>query len=138
MTLQQRLLCFWALLLLTLLPAAADPPPSVPTIVTYRKELELTDAQVAGIQKAVEEFRQQAVALNGKVQAALAQVNADLTKQAELPVLKAHLKAYYDARFELHYADLASGRRLEGLLTKTQMERWRALQAQARKGSKSQ
>jgi hypothetical protein len=105
----------------------------VSTLVTYRKELGLTDQQVAGIQKAVEEFRQRAVTLNGKVQSALVLVNADLAGHADLPTHKAHLKAYYDARFELHYADLASGRRLEGLLTKEQMDRWRAMQAEAQK-----
>ena len=127
-------LSLWAALvavLLTGVSAGADPP--VPSIVTYRKEIGLTDPQVVSIQKAVEDFRKQAQGLNAKLEATLAQVNADLTAHADLPVVKAHLKAWYEARFELHYADLASGRRLESLLTKEQLERWRALQAEARK-----
>lgn len=118
--------------------AVAEPPPPVPTLVTYRKELGLTDAQVASIQKMVDEFRQQAGTLTKSVKTAEAQVNADLAARAELPTLKTHLQAYYDARCQLHFADLASGRRLEQLLTKEQLERWRALQAEARKKSQLQ
>lgn len=91
-----------------------------------------------GIEKIVEEFRQQAGALKTQVEAAQAQLSADLAAHADLPQLKERLKAYYDTRFQLHYADLATGRRLEQLLSKAQLESWRRLQAQARKSSQPQ
>lgn len=121
------------LFLALLVVGSVSAEPSTTSIVTYKKELGLTDAQVKSIQQVMDDYRKQAGPLDANVRSAEAQANADLTSHADLPAIKAHLKAYYDARFELHYADLASGRRLESLLTKEQLERWRTLQAEARK-----
>lgn len=125
-----------ALLCLLVVGLAAQEPGKtviqIPTILTFRKELALSDQQVESIQKLVQEFQQQAIALHGKIQAAETHLNADLAAHAELPKVKQSLQACYDARFALEYANLAMGRKLEATLSAEQLKNWRILQARAR------
>ena len=109
----------------------------IPTILTYKDQLGLSDAQVKLIRDAVEDFRQQAVTLSGKIKTTEAALEKDLAAHAELPVVKQKLQAYYDARCALHYADLAMGRKLEGVLSAEQLKQWRALQLKARSQPKT-
>ena len=127
-----------ALLLSVSLGAQEPKTVSIPTILTYRQELGLSDKQVEAIKKDVEQFRQQALSLSERIKQTQTQLENELGARAELPVVKQRLQAYYDARCALHFADLAMGRKLEGVLSPEQLKQWRALQRQAHSQPKAQ
>lgn len=104
----------------------------VKTMIDYKNELGLSEAQVNSVRDALVGF-QKTIKTERE---ALAQQEKEFQSllQAEAPLadIKAKLRQISDTRFNLRYADVLTSRRVKEALTPEQMEKWRAIQAKVR------
>ena len=116
-------------------PATAEAhKESVKTLIDYRAELGLEEAQVREIKDALTSFQ-----VTVKTQrAALVQQEKEfkqlLLSEAPLSDLKSKLRQISDTRFNLRYADVLTSRRVNDALSEEQMKQWRAIQEKVRGG----
>ncbi len=126
---------------LLLAPALAETPAKTPpkaegrkikTLVDYKAELGLSDAQITEIGEALKSF-QVTITEQRKL---LTQYEGEYSKlladHAPLEQIKQKLRQVTDTNFNLRYADVLTSRKVEGILSAEQMSKWRAMQAKVR------
>lgn len=108
-------------------------PQKIKTLVDYKPELGLSDEQVQGITTALKDFQARVVELRKQIKESEAGFKKLLGEQAPLAKLKEQLKTTSDLQFQLRYLDVVTARRVEGILSAEQLEKWRKIQADVRK-----
>ena len=121
------------------LPALAQPTASpspttkkVGTIFDYKKEIGLSDDQEAKMKTALNELNVAVNAGRTKINKLETEYRTLLEKDPSVPVARAKLQEIAAAQVDLRLTDLMTSRRITGVLTPDQLEKWRAIQVKMR------
>lgn len=129
----------WTVVLLCLfatIPSWAEGR-KVKTLVDYKAELSLTDAQIKDVGEALKNF-QTTVTEQRKL---LTQYEGEYSKlvseRAPLDQVKQKLRQVTDVNFNLRYADILTSRKVESILSADQLAKWRDIQSKVRSAAKA-
>lgn len=115
-----------------------DKPVVVKTIFSYQKELGLTDKQVENLKNTLADF-QKFVAEQKKALVQLQKELSDMMNNNEsLRLIRSKFEQISRIQVDVSCKDIETSRNIEGELTPTQLSKWRALQADARKTAQKQ
>ena len=120
--------------LLATLPGLAQNAPAkkVKTMVDYKKELNLSDSQVNDITLALKSFQDTVNQQKALLQRYEKDYSNQLKSHAPLPEIKQKLKQLSEVRFQLRYADVVTSRKVEKILSASQMKAWKLIQTKVR------
>lgn len=104
----------------------------VKTLVDYKAELGLTDAQINEIGEALKSFQVTITEQRKLLTQYEGEYSKLLAEHAPLEQVKQKLRQVTDTNFNLRYADVLTSRKVEGILSADQMSKWRAMQAKVR------
>ncbi len=121
-------------LLLFLGPALSQEPEpkKVKTLVDYRSQLQLTDQQIADIKTTLTNFQKSILSQRQQLQRQEAEFQNLLRERAALAEIKKKLREIGETRFQLRYQDVLTSRKVEQILSASQLEQWRSIQAEER------
>lgn len=129
--------------LLLAAPAMAETPAKpkpegrkIKTLVDYKAELGLTDAQITEIGEALKSFQTTITEQRKLLTQYETEYSKLLSDHAPLEQIKQKLRQVTDTNFNLRYADVLTSRKVEGILSADQMSKWRAMQAKVRSAPK--
>ncbi len=104
----------------------------IKTLVDYKAELSMTDAQITEITDALKNYQATVVAQKKL----LTQYNTEYTQllkdRAPLDEIKQKLRQVSDVSFNLRYVDVLTSRKVEDTLSTEQLTKWRSIQAKVR------
>lgn len=104
----------------------------IKTLVDYRAELGLTDAQVSDITEALRSFKTNVTEQRKLLTQSEQEYSKLVSDHAPLDQVKQKLRQVTDANFNLRYADVLTSRKVEGILSTEQLSKWRDIQAKVR------
>lgn len=132
------LVALLALSMFVLTPVNAEPSKGrkVKTLVDYKTELTLSDAQVSQIQDALKTFRTTIVEQRKLLSQFEGEYSKLVAEKAPLEQIKQKLRQVTDTNFNLRYADVLTSRKVESILTDEQLARWREIQSKVRSAPK--
>lgn len=114
---------------------AAKPAAAVKTIFDYAKELGLTGQQTTDLKAAIKALQDTVAATRPRMEAAGKQLNQMIASEAPIDDIKKTLVEYHTLQIDLKLADIATARRVNAILTKEQLAKWRDIQVKARKAA---
>jgi len=100
----------------------------VKMIWDYKKELEMSDGQVAGIKEAIENFQKQVLDLRQKLQATEGDIQELIQKKGDMDAIKAKLQTSAELQVQLRVLDIQTARKIDTILTPYQLNLWREIQ----------
>jgi Spy/CpxP family protein refolding chaperone len=115
-------------------PAAAPTSPAK-TIADYKKELGITDKQLQDIVAVLNGFKSTVDTEQKQLLADEQDFQKLIASHADLATIKAKLQQIADLRVKVRLVDVETSRKIEGVLTPEQLNKWRAIQAKARAAS---
>lgn len=131
------LLCLLAVLWLISPALAQDKQPQkVKTMVDFKKELNLSDQQIANITSTLKNFQENVVAQKKVLVAQENDLRKLLADHASLADIKKKLHEIEGTRFELRYLDVVTSRQVEDILSAEQLTAWRQIQTKLRAEAK--
>jgi len=111
---------------------AAKPAAAVKTIFDYSRELGLTDQQTADLKAAIKALQDTVAVTRPRLQAAGKQLNMMIATEAPIDEIRARLVEYHTLQIDLKLADVTTARKINAILTKEQLAKWRDIQVKAR------
>ncbi|MBM3461039.1 MAG: hypothetical protein FJX76_02960 [Armatimonadetes bacterium] len=114
--------------------AAPQQTQKAKTIWDYSKELNLTDKQTTDMKAAFADLQTSVKSKAPQLQTLAKQLNDLLKSEAPLEQIKPKLAEIYAIRLDLHMADIATARKINAIMTKDQLAKWREIQQKNRKG----
>jgi len=100
----------------------------VKTIFNYKTELGLTDKQMEDIKALVSKL-QTAINEKGKALGDLRNELGKMIREKEnLPIMKAQLRKIADLQVDISYMDIETARKIEEVLTASQLKKWQDIQ----------
>ena len=100
----------------------------VKTIFSYKTELGLTDKQVEDMKALVSKL-QTAINEKGKALGDLRNELGKMIREKEnLPIMKAQLRKIADLQVDISYMDIETARKIEEVLTASQLKKWQDIQ----------
>ena len=112
--------------------AAKPAKKTVKTMISYKEQLNLSDAQIKEIETALTSY-QATVTQQRTTLGTLEQEFKSLVQgKAPLPDIKSKLRQITDTRFQLRYSDVLTSRRVSDALSTEQMAKWREIQQRVR------
>jgi hypothetical protein len=109
-------------------PAASPEQPKVKLIWDYDKELGLTPDQVTKMKKAVGSLGEDIRILRFKLSGAELELNKMTRENAPSDKVKAKVQEIEKYRGDMRIKDLETAKRINTILTKDQLEKWRKIQ----------
>ena len=100
----------------------------VRTIFSYRNVLGLTDAQVDKMRKILLDFQKFLIAKRADLQVAEIELREMINNGEDLGKIRKKLEEIERLRVEIRYTDIETARKIENVLTKDQLKRWREIQ----------
>lgn len=102
------------------------------TIFDYKQEIGLSDQQVADIRQAVEALVKQARLQQARLVIAADELETLNSAEADLKDIRAKLMEIATLQVDMRYNDIATSRKINGLMTPAQLAKWKKIQEQAR------
>lgn len=115
--------------------AAADPKQqvAVKTIFAYQKELGLSDKQVQTLKDKLAVFQKFLVEKREVLIGYQKELNEMINKREALRLIRKKLEQIAGTQVDISYTDVETSRSIESSLTSSQLDKWKVLQADARK-----
>jgi len=131
----KKLLLGLALLFNLGLPVLAEPakqPPKVKTIFEYQKEIGLTDDQIAKMKGELQTLQTNVTNSRAKLKALEDDFTAIIKAEGSAEEAEAKLKEIAAATVTMRLNDFATSKRINGIMSAEQKQKWRAIQASLR------
>jgi hypothetical protein len=113
---------------LCLAVAAAEKRP-IKTILDYKTELSLSAVQVQKIREHLSTFRKQLLETRALQRPLQDEVSRLIKEEAPLPEIRQRLTRLAEIQVQSQLQDVVTARSISGLLTKEQLQQWKAIQA---------
>lgn len=113
---------------------AASPAPNAHTIFDYQKELGITEKQSADMKAALKDLAQRVQPIQAKLGDLNSQIGQDMEKEAPLPKIREKLLEFATLQVDMKMADIETARKINAILTREQLTKWRDIQSKARAG----
>lgn len=94
----------------------------------YKKELEMSDGQEAGIKEAIQNFQKNVGDLRKKLEGTEGAIQEMIQKKGDMAAIKAKLQESADLQVELRMLDIETARKIDDILTPYQLGLWRKIQ----------
>jgi len=95
------------------------------TILDYKNELSLTDSQVKNLQELANKTRQYVIEKRKALISLSSELNDLINKKADLKLIRNKLEQMAMLRVDITYSEIEAARRLENILTPSQMQKWK-------------
>jgi peptidoglycan hydrolase CwlO-like protein len=95
------------------------------TILDFRDELKLSEAQVKSIKKIIDEFEGKNRSLLEKFLALDKELKELLEKEGDLGEIRKRIKEIFSIRAEMIFNEIEAGRKIDKVLNKEQKEKWK-------------
>jgi len=105
----------------------------VKTIFAYQKELGLSDKQVQTLKDKLAEFQKFLVEKREVLIGFQKELNEMINKREALKLIRKKLEQIAGTQVDISYTDVETSRSIESSLTSSQLDKWKVLQAEARK-----
>lgn len=109
------------------------PAKKVLTILDFKDELKLSSTQIDKIKEIIDNFEKNAKPLREKITMEDREIRELLDKEADLELIKAKVKEVFSLRADLIIMEIEAGRKIDGLLTSEQLNKWKEIK---KKGGK--
>lgn len=110
----------------------------IKTLVDYKAELSMTDAQITQITDALKNYQATVVAQKKLLNQYNTEYAQLLKARAPLDEIKQKLRQVSDVGFNLRYVDVLTSRKVEDALSTEQLAKWRSIQAKVRESKPAQ
>lgn len=110
----------------------AQPSSPLKTIFDYQKELNLTDQQVADIRKLLGELARTLKLTQAKMTVLAFEIDELIKGDGDLDTIRAKLDEEAKLRSEARYADVLCSRKINQVLSESQLAVWKRIQEEAR------
>lgn len=119
-------------------PAQTDSEKRPKMLWDYQKELEISDNQMAGIKEAITEFEGNLAEMRSKLQTVELDLQDLIDKKADVNLIKKKLSESAILQIEIRLAEILTSRKIDSMLSPTQMKMWKEIRAKekAKKTSK--
>lgn len=110
---------------------AAEPAgrhPGLKMIWDYKKELEMSDGQEAGIKEAIQKFQTQVGDLRKQLEGTENNIQDLIEKKGDMDAIKTKLQDSADLQVQLRLIDIETARRIDSILTPYQLGLWHKIQ----------
>ena len=114
-------------------PAAAAQPNKIKTIFSYKKELGLSDKQVADMTGILTDFQKYLNDKGQEMREMHLKLNGRVKERAELKSIREILELISGIQVDVSYADIETSRRVEEILSPSQLKKWNRMQDAFRK-----
>jgi Spy/CpxP family protein refolding chaperone len=105
----------------------AQPQIQRKTILDFKDELKLSEAQVKSIKTIIDEFERKNRTLMDKFLALDKELKELLEKEGDLGEIKKRIKEIYSLRAEMAINEIEAGRKIDKVLNKEQKEKWKQI-----------
>lgn len=112
--------------------AAKPAKKTVKTMISYKDQLNLSDAQVKEIETAFTSYQANVNQQRKELASLEQEFKALVQGKAPLPEIKSKLRQITDTRFRLRFSDVLTSRRVSDALSAEQMTKWREIQQNVR------
>lgn len=119
-------------------PAATANPTQARTLFDYQKQLGLTDKQVKDVKDALQGLETYVKSQQEKLVPIETQVAKLINSNGSLDQIKSLLQQAAPISIDIRMADIATSRKINGILTPNQLAQWREIQKKAREQSAAQ
>ena len=110
----------------------------VKTIFAYQKELGLSDKQIQGLKDKLSNFQKYLVEKREVLIGFQKELNEMISKREALRSIRKKLEQIAGTQVDISYTDVETSRNIESTLTSGQLDKWKVLQADARKEAQKQ
>jgi len=105
----------------------AQPQIQRKTILDFKDELKLSEAQVKSIKIIIDEFERKNRTLMDKFLALNKELKELLEKEGDLGEIRNRIKEIYGIRAEMIFNEIEAGRKIDKVLNKEQKEKWKQI-----------
>jgi hypothetical protein len=102
------------------------------SIFEYKTDLNLSDAQIKKMKDVLDELNKDNRILQAKRTLADADLQSLLDKEADIQEIKAKLREISDLAITARIADIEAARKINAVMSASQLKKWREIQAAAR------
>ncbi|MEW5758154.1 MAG: hypothetical protein AB1755_01595 [Candidatus Omnitrophota bacterium] len=102
------------------------------TIFDYKDELKLTDKQVTDLKKTISDLQAYITEKRKQLDAAGQELLGLIKEKANLKLIKQKLEQISKIQVDISYTDIESSRKVEGILTLDQIDKWKKIQEEYR------
>lgn len=110
----------------------------IKTIFAYQKELGLSDKQIQDLKDKLANFQKYLLEKREVLIGFQKELNEMLTKREALKLIRNKLEQIANTQVDISYTDVETSRKIESTLTSGQLDKWKVLQADARKEAQKQ
>jgi Spy/CpxP family protein refolding chaperone len=107
---------------------SVQPGSTIRTIYQYKAELGLTDKQESNLKKILGDFQVYLTKKNKELAALQTKLNEMINKKEKLRKIRKHLERMARIQVDASYLDIKTARKVEKVLTPTQLAEWKAIQ----------
>lgn len=107
---------------------------AVRTIFSYRQELNLTEAQEKEITDTLLNLQKELINKRAQLSVAQIELRQMIGDRADLDAIRNKINQVVTLSGDITYTDVAASRTIENVLSREQLDKWRAIQVAARQG----